>query len=140
MDQVVDSISTTFYQIEPGYQLYLTGAVLNGLSYGNVVSVPQLVERTDPEFHLFQNYPNPFNPTTTIAFRCGQNEQGRLVVYDINGRLVKTLFEGALEMGSHSVIWDGTNGGGASVSTGVYNCRLEAGIHTRLSRFMLLLH
>ncbi len=60
------------------------------------------VEPIDPSelsFNLFQNYPNPFNPTTTIKFEVPQTTNVRLVLYDLLGKEVKTLFEGEAKAG-----------------------------------------
>ncbi len=87
-------------------------------------------------FALYQNYPNPFNPQTTITFDVG-GEPGtvcevNLAIYDVRGRLVRTLVDGKLEAGRHSVVWDGRNSGGRMAS-GVYfyNLETEAGRLTR---------
>jgi hypothetical protein len=140
VNRIIDSIGTSVYQIEPGYQIYLTGAVLEGVEYGNVVSVGDYKNNLASGYFLLQNFPNPFNPTTTITFHCGRRDHGRLVVYDINGRLVKTLFSGEFDVGYRSVVWDGTTDKAAAAATGVYIYRLEVGTSTRLSRIMMLLH
>ena len=74
-------------------------------------------------FELGQNYPNPFNATTQIEFRTSGGEVS-LAVYDITGALVKTLVDGFLEAGSHSIIWNGKDRGGSEVSSGIYFYRL----------------
>ncbi len=70
------------------------------------------------------NYPNPFNPLTKIEFTLGQASMVRLRVYDVHGRMVRDLFQGDLPAGSRSVVWDGKNSHGQSVSSGVYFARL----------------
>jgi flagellar hook assembly protein FlgD len=47
-------------------------------------------------------------------------------VFDVLGRSVKTLLSGDLQAGYHSALWDGTNGSGALVGSGVYYYRIEA--------------
>ena len=88
-------------------------------------------------YHLYANYPNPFNPSTTIRYEIPKNEHVKLVVYDMLGREVKTLFEGPQTAGTHQVIWDGTNNQGQVVSAGTYIYTLYAGGH-RLSKTMTL--
>ncbi len=88
-------------------------------------------------YHLYANYPNPFNPSTTIRYEIPKNEYVKLVVYDMLGREVKTLFEGNQIAGSHQVVWDGTNNAGQPVSAGTYIYTLIAGGH-RLSQKMQL--
>ncbi len=84
-----------------------------------------------PQFYgLSQNFPNPFNPSTTIAFDIpagqGKGQDVKLVVYDTRGRYVRTLVDSELEPGRHSVYWDGRNGRGEPVPSGVYLYTLES--------------
>ena len=87
---------------------------------------------------LGQNYPNPFNPVTTIRFRTGSSTYAVIDVYDVNGRFVSRIFEGTAGPEKNTVTWDGTNGRGVPVSSGIYFCRLRAG-EQALSRKMILL-
>jgi hypothetical protein len=64
--------------------------------------------------------PNPLNPSTTISFELSRPGSVQLNVYDVSGRLVKTLANGFMGAGSHSVGWDGTSRQGARVASGVY--------------------
>jgi flagellar hook assembly protein FlgD len=50
----------------------------------------------------------------------------KVEVYDVLGRSVKTLLSGDMQAGYHSALWDGTNGSGALVGSGVYYYRIEA--------------
>ncbi|RPJ47879.1 MAG: T9SS C-terminal target domain-containing protein, partial [Candidatus Latescibacterota bacterium] len=74
---------------------------------------------------LLANRPNPFNPTTTIEFTLSAGAKVDLTVYDTAGRAVRTLKDGVLPAGAHSVTWDGTNASGKEVSSGVYFYRLH---------------
>ncbi|MCU0638815.1 MAG: T9SS type A sorting domain-containing protein [Candidatus Krumholzibacteria bacterium] len=87
---------------------------------------------------LGQNRPNPFNPVTSIAYILEERSFVTLAVYDVAGRRVAVLVEGMEEAGSHAVTWNGTDGRGGQVSSGVYFARLVAG-KTALSRKMILL-
>jgi hypothetical protein len=69
---------------------------------------------------LHESYPNPFNPTTTIAFDLPAYAYVRLNVYDVLGREVETLLEGARNPGAYRIVWDAQN-----QSSGVYFCRLQ---------------
>ncbi len=83
---------------------------------------------------LRQNTPNPFNPRTTIRFSVPQPGQSvSLKLYDLGGRLVRTLVADELLAGAQQIVWDGTDDGGREVSTGVYFCRVQwdAGSVTR---------
>ena len=75
-------------------------------------------------FELGQNYPNPFNPTTTISYNVEMDGIVTLKIYDITGRLVKTLvnneFKVAGGSNGYKAIWDGTDNLGTQVSAGLY--------------------
>jgi len=87
--------------------------------------------------HLGQNQPNPFNPRTKIHFQIEGAGHVELVVFDMNGRLVRNLLNGSFGRGGHEIIWDGTNNSGKSVPSGVYFYELRAG-HVHESRRMTL--
>jgi len=87
---------------------------------------------------LAENRPNPFNPSTTIAFALPQPGRASLRVYDMKGRLVKTLVDESLPAGGHSAAWDGSDVSGGNAASGVYLYELRAG-GERLTRRMLLL-
>ena len=84
------------------------------------------------------NYPNPFNPHTTIAFTLPGQAEVELRIYDVRGRLVRTLDPGVLEAGAHSLQWNGLNDTGNAAVSGVYICRCEAGGTVALDRMVLL--
>ncbi len=110
------------------------------------LDIPHVVgiEETDDHSHtiegfqLAQNYPNPFNPTTNIGFRMSEVAFVELAIYDISGRLVKTLIRGNRGTGSYTVKWDGINQSGRHVSSGVYFYRLQAGKFTQTRKMILL--
>jgi len=87
---------------------------------------------------LYQNRPNPFNPVTEISFSLARSGPVKLGIYDVTGRLVKTLLREEMEAGRQSVQWNGTGTDGRTVASGVYFYRLEAGGRV-LSKRMLLL-
>jgi subtilisin family serine protease len=76
-------------------------------------------------FELHQNYPNPFNPTTTISFTIGQAGEVRIEIFDILGRNVRTLLDRRLPAGEHALDWDGTDGNGDPLASGLYLCRVR---------------
>lgn len=69
---------------------------------------------------LEQNEPNPFNPSTQIRYRLTADEAVHLAVYDLAGRLVKTLVNRRIPAGDRVVTWDGTDRFGTRVKSGVY--------------------
>ncbi len=75
-------------------------------------------------FDLRQNAPNPFNPRTALRFSIPEAGVVQLAIYDVNGRLVRTLVDGNRVAGVHEVTWDGMDDAGRAVASGVYVCRL----------------
>jgi flagellar hook assembly protein FlgD len=89
-------------------------------------------------FALEQNAPNPFNPSTTIRFAVPANGNVRLTIYDVNGRIVRTLVDGSVLAGSHEVVWDGMDMNGRAVASGVYIYRLTTANNEMTKRMTLV--
>ncbi|HKQ56779.1 MAG TPA: FlgD immunoglobulin-like domain containing protein, partial [Candidatus Eisenbacteria bacterium] len=87
---------------------------------------------------LHQNTPNPFDRTTTIRLELPSTVSAELAVYDIHGRLVRTLHKGITSAGITSIVWDGRDDSGARVSSGIYVCKLEAAGLRRLRRLAVI--
>jgi len=87
---------------------------------------------------LGQNVPNPFNPRTTIDFELPIATATRLQVFDLRGRLVRTLLDQDLESGWHQTSWNGCDEAGRSMGTGIYVYRLQAGSFVGTGRMTLL--
>ncbi len=89
-------------------------------------------------FRLEQNYPNPFNPATTIRFTLPAKDFASLKIYDVSGRLVRTLVERTLEPDNYTLRWDGTNENGRPAASGIYFYRLRAGKNTATKKMVLI--
>ncbi len=88
---------------------------------------------------LFQNYPNPFNPATTIRYSIAERGHVSLRIYDVTGRLVRTLVDGEVSPEAvRPVTWNGLNDSGQPVSSGVYFGRLETKGFTQTKKLVLL--
>ncbi|MGB9697308.1 MAG: S8 family serine peptidase [Ignavibacteria bacterium] len=85
------------------------------------------------EFKLHQNYPNPFNPSTMITFDVKENSFVMLKIYDIGGRLMRTLLSRNMQAGSYSINFDGTD-----LPSGVYIARMTAGTFVDTKKMLLL--
>lgn len=93
-----------------------------------------LTQAAVPEIYsLNQNYPNPFNPLTTISFGLPEASHVRLAVYDISGRLVKTLINGQRDAGVHEITFDAGN-----LSSGLYIYRIETDGFTSVKKMLLM--
>jgi flagellar hook capping protein FlgD len=75
-------------------------------------------------FALSQNYPNPFNPSTRIEFGVPSPARLRIEVYDALGRSISTLARGDYIQGNYTVDWNGTDGRGSPLPSGVYFARM----------------
>lgn len=91
------------------------------------VSVADRASDTVPDrFVLYQNYPNPFNPETTIRYIVAENtHRVNLVIYDVLGKVVRTLVDEAKSVGEHNIQWDGKDDLGRSVASGIYIYKLS---------------
>lgn len=84
-------------------------------------------------------YPNPFNPSTIIEFSIQNNSEIELLIYNIKGQKIKILAKNEFSEGSHSIIWNGDDDSGNSVSSGIYFYRLNINGKTEAVRRCLLL-
>lgn len=100
---------------------------------GNLVNIQVLSNELPASFSLSQNYPNPFNPVTNIEFSIPKSSIVRLAIYDIQGRLVKTLVNGELTAGTYKADWNA-----AGYSSGVYFYKLEAEGFKQTKRLILV--
>ena len=102
-----------------------------------------LVSLTPKETELLANYPNPFNPETWIPYRLAEDALVTLTIYDLSGRVVRTLAVGhriaaAYESRSKAIYWDGRNPLGEQVASGVYFYHLSAGDYSATRRMVIL--
>ncbi len=91
-------------------------------------------------FSLKQNYPNPFNPNTTINFSLDEAGPVSLKIYNITGKLVKTVYNRKTFKAGilHRAVWDGTNNFGNTVSSGTFYYRLESGQKISVKKMVLI--
>ena len=91
------------------------------------------------DFVLHSNYPNPFNPSTTFSFTLPLDKQVSVRVYDMTGRLIRTLINGEhFVQGTHSVTWNGRTDRGEAVASGQYIYTLEWGQFRHARRMVLV--
>ena len=108
------------------------------------IQLPELVAYEIPaETQLLPNYPNPFNPETWIPYRLAEDAFVTLTVYDLNGQAVRTIDVGhqtaaVYESRSKAIYWDGRNGLGEQVASGVYFYHLSAGDYSATRKMLIL--
>jgi flagellar hook assembly protein FlgD len=87
---------------------------------------------------LYPNEPNPFNPRTTIKFSTARGGRVTIMVYDVSGRVVRTLVDGTQKPGIHSVVWDGSDDRGRRVGAGVYWTQMKTGEYLSTKKVVVL--
>ena len=123
-----------FQQLSPEVQEYLLRH-FGGIENAEAWQIPE-------ETTLLPNYPNPFNPETWIPYQLAQPAAVTLTIYDINGRVVRTLDLGHQRAGlyhgrSRAAYWDGRNAQGEPVASGVYFYTLRAGDFTATRKLLI---
>jgi hypothetical protein len=131
----------------PGSLLATDGEVV-ATSNGSSISIYYLHEdklwrvESDPSlpdrFELAQNYPNPFNPITFIEFSLPHPARIKLEVFNVLGQTVATLVDGERTAGYHTISWDGRDGSGSLVASGVYIYRVSAGGFRASAKMILI--
>ncbi len=104
----------------------------NAVSFNVLTSVEQVLSKVS-QFELLQNYPNPFNAFTTFAFSLSVVGRVSLEIFDLQGRRVARVVHAELSPGHHRVQWNG-----ASMASGVYLYRLDAGNAVQTRKLLLL--
>ncbi len=142
------SIDLTIGQVLPDEQRYNFNGVLDDIRiYNYALSVQETQELYDigtnvrdrdknkipVNFTLYQNYPNPFNPSTAISFSIPSPEYVTLTIFDILGREIKTLVDGDLNAGVHTVTWDAKG-----LPSGVFYGVLRSGNRHAVQKMILL--
>jgi hypothetical protein len=102
-------------------------------SFSPVTSVDRREDHFPHQFRLDQNYPNPFNPVTQIRFSIREENNVRLVIYDLLGRKVADLINETIQPGEYTVNFEAGN-----LPSGVYIYRLQSGSYVNQKRMILL--
>ncbi len=111
---------------------WIDGGVVVGVKgEGGIFGIPN-------SFSLSQNYPNPFNSVTQVRYALPKDCQVRLEVYNLLGQRVATLVDEYQKAGHRKVNWDGRDENGIEMGSGVYFCRLEAGLYRSMKKMILL--
>tara|TARA_B100000686_G_C16306193_1_gene720956 strand:- start:234 stop:716 length:483 start_codon:yes stop_codon:yes gene_type:complete len=107
--------------------------------FDDELDVSDNIQNMPSNFELTQNYPNPFNPSTTINFTVPTNlSDVKINVFDINGKLINTLVDASFTSGTYSVVWNGNDMSGNTVSAGIYMYNLTSG-ETSITNKMILI-
>ncbi|MBI2173071.1 MAG: T9SS type A sorting domain-containing protein [Candidatus Aenigmarchaeota archaeon] len=104
------------------------------------VGMPMDAENIPQTTQLSPNFPNPFNSETTVSFAIGSGDEGhvKLAVYNMLGQEVAVLVDEPLPAGNYTAKWDGRDGSGRRVASGIYLYRLEAGKSVKMEKMLTL--
>ena len=98
----------------------------------------QNVETAPIKYSLSQNHPNPFNPITSLRYDLPNDGLVSITIYDMMGRVVKTLVNGSQTAGFKTIQWNATNDRNEPVSAGLYLYTIQAGEFRQTKKMVLL--
>lgn len=110
------------------------------LTFQGVVGVREskLLSNTFSSFTLLQNYPNPFNPSTTIEYEIPKSGNVKANIFDITGRLVKTLEDKFQKSGRYKITWNSKNNFNKQVASGIYIVNIKFNDKILSKKLMLI--
>jgi hypothetical protein len=97
-----------------------------------IVSVGEKSNTIPENFQLKQNYPNPFNPVTKIEYQIPFESKVKIIIYDVEGKVVKILLNEQKSPGTYEIVWDASE-----FSSGVYFFKLSAGSFVETRKMIL---
>ncbi|MCL2065165.1 MAG: T9SS type A sorting domain-containing protein, partial [Candidatus Cloacimonetes bacterium] len=139
-------LGTTFtdYDVPDGTHIYSLQAIYQtGESEIVFTEIEVRVSERDeieiPVFtELLGNFPNPFNPDTTIRYNVAQAGNVVIDIYNVRGQKIATLLNSHKEAGEHTAVWQGLDGSGREVSSGIYLAIMRMDDFTQIRRMTLL--
>ena len=136
IDSLTGSWRIEISNVEAGANENLNGPFQITFINENILNV---FDSNFPEnFSLKQNYPNPFNPITSLRYDLPEDGLVNITIYDMMGRIVKTLVNGSQTAGFKSVQWNATNDRNEPVSAGLYLYTIQAGEFRQTKKMVLL--
>ncbi len=112
------------------------GEIIDQFTIVKNIAVPDRAQQAPP-LRLHQNRPNPFRPRTAIAFDLAAASAVSLRIYDVGGRLVRTLVDAELDPATYSFDWDGRDAAGRRVGAGTYWYRLTTPHHAAARKLVI---
>jgi len=104
--------------------LELTYSSPAGATMMKPIAAKPVLEELPQELALHPSYPNPFRHETMVTYALPEPGSVRMMIYNIQGQLVRTLVKESQEAGNKQVRWDGTDDAGRALGSGVYFLRL----------------
>ena len=151
------SISVNFFLFGDGLESRTVGSLYDWITWnvsgayqpGEGPALPDTLAGIETAVHetsysqpenyvLYQNYPNPFNPSTKIRFDLARPSYTSIKVYNVRGRLIKTLLNEFKQAGSYNVTWNGCDAEGSSLPSGVYIYNIQSDCFKRAKKMTLM--
>jgi len=113
-------------------------SIMTSMTDDETVSISDDNGSLPKQFALYPAYPNPFNPTTTLGYELPEDAMVNIAIYDMMGRMVKTLVNSNQSAGYKSIKWNATNDIHEPVSAGLYLYTIDAGVFRQTRKMVLL--
>jgi hypothetical protein len=122
------------------YNEYNNKMIVAKRSSSGVSSVPATPPGEDhaTRSYILASSPNPFNSRTCIAYNLARDGHAWLSIFDLRGRLIRTLVDDVQTRGPHTVIWDGRDSSKGELASGVYFYRLKTSTEESLGKMTLI--
>jgi len=120
-----------------GWDIYAKLATWDWEGVVNIADKDGKPQTAIKSYFLWRNYPNPFNRTTNIRFALRYAKHTSLRIYDIKGKLIKTLVNEHKPAGNYSIKWNGKNEAGKVVPSGIYIYRIISGGYTSTKTMLI---
>jgi hypothetical protein len=127
-DEIVEFGLLSIDEMMISFGLYFTEEQLNN----------DINDKLPDKILLHSNFPNPFNPVTSLRYDLPEDGLVNIAIYDMMGRLVKTLVNSSQTAGYKSIRWNATNDRNESVSAGLYLYTIQAGKFRQTRKMVLL--
>jgi hypothetical protein len=108
------------------------------VEYSEPIETPDEHDRAPAAFYLAECLPNPFRTTTEISYAVPAAEHVSVKVYDVTGRLIRSLVDAPLEPGVHRTLWNGKDDASRAVAAGIYYVRMTAGAYEATRKVIVL--
>ena len=108
------------------------------LDVESVIDIDEPWMPVPENFALYPAFPNPFNAITEIRFNIGVDCHASLEVFNLNGKHVKELMEVFIKAGEHQVVWNGKDGSGNPVPSGLYVIRFDTAHFSDYQKVLLV--
>lgn len=123
---------------EPGFTVSLKQISANGVLGQKPSNIKKYFNHETKDIYLYNNYPNPFNSETKIKFKLNKPEDVTLIIYDITGKIIRSVQFDRLNSGVHSYAWNSRDNNGNEIASGIYFYRLITNEYSITKKLLLI--